>query len=910
MRSQMKTGSIRSGAGAGRRGRRLLAVLMGSALVAMSVAPGAQADFGVTAFGGSTSINGDFSRQAGAHPDLTTRVEFPVHTDPVTGAKSLEGNIKDVDVSLPPGLVGNPTAVPACDYAELVGAGTDGEDSNCAVETQVGVVYLGALNGGEDFVPVFNVKRPPDAPALLGFTYFGSVVTITPQLRPADYGVVTHTGPTSEGLPIRSATVTLWGVPADPSHDPLRFFRNGWSSGKRGISSTAPRRPFITSATSCPGGPAVTSVDATSWQAPTVVSHGSFDRDFDGVPFITEGCHRLRFEPTIAVDPGSHEAAAPTGLSVNLKVPQSEDPDGLATADVRRVVTTLPQGMSVSASAAAGLGACSPAQIGIGSNGPPTCPGSANIGSVKIKTPLLDEAIEGNVILAKQHENPFGSLLAIYLAVKGPGFYLKLPGRIEADPQTGQLTTVFDNTPQLPFEELTLSLRGGSKAPLVAPSSCGTYSTHVEMTSWASPVPVPLDAPMAITEGCGTGGFAPKLRAGTASPIGGKPSPFNLQVTREDGEQNIARIDTTLPEGVLAKLAGVPLCGDAAAATGSCPAASQVGTTTIGAGAGPLPIYVPEAGKAPTAVYLAGPYKGAPYSLVVKVPAQAGPFDLGTVTVRNAIDVDPVTTQVSVKSDPLPQILEGIPIAYRDVRVEVSRPDFTLNPTSCDAMRVEATVVSSGGKSASPSAPFQAASCERLGFQPKLALSLAGPTHRSAHPKLRAVVTARKGDANIGRAQVTLPKTEFLENAHIQTICTRVQFAADACPAKSVYGYAKAWSPLLDKPLQGPVYLRSSSHELPDLVASLDGQIHVDLQGRIDSVRSRIRNTFDFVPDAPVSKFVLTMQGGKKGLLVNNTELCKAVPRAEVAFDGQNGKTSDSNPVAKTDCGKGRKASK
>jgi hypothetical protein len=296
---------------------------------------------------------------------------------------------------------------------------------------------------------------------------------------------------------------------------------------------------------------------------------------------------------------------------------------------------------------------------------------------------------------------------------------------------------------------------------------------------------------------------------------------------------------------------------------------------------------------------------------VVKVPAQAGPFDLGTVTVRNALNVDPVTAQVTASSDPLPQILQGIPITYRDVRVEVNRPDFTLNPTSCDPMAVNSTLVSNQGRTATPSVGFQVNSCERLGFEPKLAIRFSGPTHRNAYPKLRATLTMPKDGANIDKAVVTLPKTEFLENAHIQTICTRVQYRANACPAKSVYGYAKAWTPLLDKPLQGPVYLRSSNHELPDLVASLDGQIHVDLAGRIDSVHERIRNTFWAVPDAPVSKFVLTMQGGKKGLLVNNTELCETTPRANAKFDAQNGKTHNFNSVVKTDCGKkGKKGKK
>ena len=823
---------------------------------------------------------------------------FKTYVNPVSGEIEPDGSVRNVRVDLPAGMVGIPTVAAECTLEQLLA-------SSCPLDSQVGtLVAIDTNEGGLAPAGLFNMVPRPNAPAEFAYSYAGALVTIVPEVRPGDYGISSLSARTTQIENIYGVDVTLWGVPAAHSHDGER----AGASPESPISSQATPRPFMRSPTSCTPGPQNPLIVADSWEHPEV-SVSSSDA-FDGTPFEFSGCDQLPFSPTIALHPSSQEVENPTGLDVSLKLPQSEDPNSPSTADLRKAKITLPKGMALSPAAANGLGACSEAQIGIGTNDPPTCPDSSKIGTVKIKTPLLSEELEGSVILAKQKENPFGSLLAMYLAVKGPGFYLKLPGKIEADPQTGQLTTTFDNNPQLPFNELNLDLTGGAQAVLVTPSACGRYDVHTELTSWASAVPLQIDTPITIDQGCATGGFAPKLNAGATNPAGGRFSPFTLQVTREDGEQNISRIEATLPEGLLAKLAGVPLCGDAQAATGDCPAASQIGTTTVGTGAGPLPVYVPQPGKAPTAVYLSGPYKGAPYSLVVKVPAQAGPFDLGTVAVRSAIAIDPVTTAVSVKSDPLPQILEGIPLSYRDVRVEVSRPDFTLNPTGCDPTKVESTIVSSGGKSASPSSRFQVGGCGELGFAPKLALALSGPTHRSAHPALKAVLTTRKGDANIGRAQVTLPKTEFLENAHIQTVCTRVQFAADACPAKSVYGYAKAWSPLLDKPIQGPVYLRSSSHELPDLVASLDGQIHVDLSGRIDAVKARIRNTFDFVPDAPVSKFVLTMQGGKKGLLVNNTELCRTTPRADVAFDGQNGKTAGSSPVVKADCGKGRKARK
>jgi hypothetical protein len=864
----------------------------------------------------STAADGSFSRQAGAHPDLDTH--FEVSYDHTTSL--LSGNPKNVSVELPPGFVGSPTAVPQC-QADLLVPVSATDAAKCPPQTQIGIATVASAPGVRDSVPLFNMQHPSDVPAIFGFNYLTVPVYIQPRVRPGDYGITGLSAQISQAKLIYGADITIWGVPASHAHDFERRDPTGEIAGSfecvvfGGAACAVPGaqtvKPFLSNQTSCPAAPVTTTISGDSWQEPDLFSTSVLSSDADGTPFVIEGCESLGFAPKVSAAPTSHKAAAPTGLEVGIEVPQNETPDGLATAHVRKTVLTLPQGITISASSAAGLGSCSPAQIGIGTNDPPTCPDSSKIGTVEIGTPLLESPLQGDIVLARQNDNPFNSLLALYIAVKGPGFYLKLPGKVEADPTTGQLTTTFSNTPQLPFETLKVNLDSGSQAALQAPEACGTYSTHIEMTSWASDLPVSFDTPMTFGEGCNTGGFSPGLRASVSSPVGGKFSPFNLQVTRNDGEQNLSRIEATLPPGELAKLAGVPLCPDSAAATGACPAASQVGTTTVGAGAGPSPVYVPEPGKAPTAVYLAGPYKGAPYSIVVKVPAQAGPFDLGTVTVRNALSIDPTTAQVTAKSDPLPQILQGIPVSYRDVRVEINRPDFSLNPTSCDPMKVTSILTSSGGKTASPSSRFQVAGCGELGFAPKLNIAVKGPTRRGAYQQLKAVLTQPKGQANIGKVSVALPHSEFLAQNHIRTVCTRVQFNAGAgngagCPAGSVYGKARAISPLLDRPLEGLVYLRSSSNPLPDLVAALHGQIDVDLSGRIDSVNGGIRTTFNSVPDAPVSKFFLEMKGGKKSLLVNSTNLCAAPNKATVKMDGQNGKTNDFNPVVTNSC-KGKK---
>jgi hypothetical protein len=871
-----------------------------------------------------TFVQPPFNRQAGAHPDLT--VAFSVTGDPGTGRPAEA--IRDDDVDLPLGFVGNPTAIPTCAPNDLANPGVG--FSRCPTASQIGVAEL-YLNNGSELnlsVPVFNIAHGPNVPARFGFESFNVIGVITARVRPGDYGVSSGSFSITQAMSVRAVRLHIWGVPADPIHDRMRtpgetkiFAGSGVnrpSPPGGGATTDSPRAPFLTNPTSCADDPVSFTMRGDSWEHPGAYDTHTVAADEAGVPFKFDGCNRLAFDPTIDAVPGSHAAGVPTGLGVDIKVPQPQDPDGLATAHVKKVVTRLPAGMAVSSSSAAGLGSCTPPQIGLGTNDAPTCPDSSKLGSVTIKTPLLAEELEGSVYLAAQNDNPFNSFLAMYIAVRGPGFYLKLAGKVEPDPSTGQLTVTFDNTPQLPFSNLHLQLKDGPRAALSTPSACGTYTTRTEFTSWAQPnKPVVSDSSFTINENCGVSSqFAPGLSAGTSNPTGGSYSPFTLQVTQQSGEQNLSRIEATLPKGVLAKLAGVSLCPDVAAATGACPASSQVGTTTVGSGAGPNPLYVPEPGKAPTAVYLAGPYNGAPYSLVVKVPAQAGPFDLGIVTVRNALFVDPTTAQVTAKSDPLPQILQGIPLAYRDVRVEVNRPDFTLNPTSCDPMQVTSTMTSAAGATAHPSTPFQAAGCGELGFKPALSLALNGATKRTGNPALTAVLTAPKGQANIAKTTVLLPSTEFIDNAHINNPCTRVQFNANACPAGSILGTATAYTPLLDRPLSGPVYFRSNGGErnLPDIVADLGGQIHVTLVGFIDSVRvkgtesARVRTRFQNVPDAPVSKFVLKLKGGKKGLIENSVDLCKGAGKATVQMTGQNGKPNNFDAAIGTSCGKSKKS--
>jgi hypothetical protein len=464
----------------------------------------------------------------------------------------------------------------------------------------------------------------------------------------------------------------------------------------------------------------------------------------------------------------------------------------------------------------------------------------------------------------------------------------------------------------VPFSELRLHVFGGPRAPLATPA-CGEYDTHYEFAPWSGKPATIGEAPMEITTGCGKGGFSPALQAGTIDPTAGAFTPFALTLTRSDGEANPAAIDVHLPQGLLAKLGGVPLCPEAQAATGDCPESSRIGRITASAGVGGAPLWIPQPGKAPTAVYLAGPYKGAPYSIIAKVPAQAGPFDLGVVLNRSGIYVDPVSATATIKTDPLPQILQGVPIAYRTVHVDVDRPEFTLNPTGCKAKRISATVTATNGNVATPSYGYQATNCAALPYAPKLKLALKGATRRSGHPAVSATLTQAPGQSNTAGAQVLLPTSQFIDQDHINNPCTRVQFNAEQCPPLSVLGRARAITPLLDQPLEGPVYFRSNGgeRELPDIVADLRGPFRIILVGFVDSVPvkgtelARLRTRFQSVPDAPVSKFTMNLFGGKKrGLLENSRNLCQTDRKAKLTFTAQNGARQVSEPRIATSCGK------
>jgi hypothetical protein len=839
------------------------------------------------------------NRQAGYHADMTIGVKLTRNGNEPYALP------RDIEIKLPPGMIGNTQGIPQCTVDQL---GNGPSDSACPFDSQVGTTLVRVLqpHPGVYNEPVYNMVPPKgsDIVARFGFIAVGWPAFINVHVDPVDYSVIS----TVEGVPsiagLMEATTTLWGVPASPEHDLERitpFEAANGGSPPEGREAHTPEAPFLSNPTDCSLQREIR-VTARSYQLPDLPS-----TKFAPFPEIS-GCGKLQFAPAFTAVLTNPEASAPSGLDSELVIPQDETPGGLATSTMKSARVTLPEGVTINAAAGDGLEGCSVDQVGYGRSESSHCPEAAKIGSVEIEVPTLEETLHGSVY---QRTPEPGHLFRFWVVSDEQGVHLKLPAEIEANPVTGQLTTVFNGIdalgglPQVPFSSLKLRVFGGPRAPLATPPACGTYATHYSFAPWSGRPPTDGDTPMQVTQGCGKGGFSPDLTAGSLVPFGGKFSPFVFTLVREDGEANPQTIALHLPQGLLAKIKGVPLCSDAAAATGTCPSESRIGRISASTGVGGAPLWIPQPGKAPTAVYLAGPYKGAPYSVVSVVPAQAGPFDLGLVINRAGIFIDPETALATIKTDPLPQMLQGVPVTYRTLHVEVDRPDFTLNPTSCEKKQISATVTATNGQVAEPSTGFQATGCNKLKYSPKLRLSFKGATKRTGNPGVKAVLTQpAKQEANTKAATVILPGSQFIDNSHINNPCTRVQFAAGQCPTKSILGTVQAVTPLLGEPLKGQVYFRSNGgdRELPDLVADLRGPLHITLVGYIDSVKGRVRTRFLHVPDAPVTKFTMNLFGGARGLIENSENLCRTGRRAELHLKAQNGRSQDTNPRIAAPC--------
>lgn len=859
-----------------------------------------------------------FQRQAGSHPDFT--LAFTLKKD--QNGFPLE-SVRDVDVDLPKGMVGNPNGLAECTPSQLSNKGLGGAD--CPLASQVGVVELIAwgLGGpGPLRIGLFNMTHGPDVPARFGFNFSNAIGLVTARVRPGDYGISSGSLAISSALTIESVRVTLWGVPSDPSHDSMRQDHTlslglgdiGTPSGNYvlngPVKTDTPRLPFLTAPTTCTDEPVSFTIRGDSWENPGKFDTRTLSADEDGVPFTFENCERVGFSPSVEVRPLAHAADAPTGLNVDLTVPQPQDADGIATAHVRQVKMTFPVGVSVSPPSAAGLGACSPAQIGLGSNDAPTCPASSKIGKITIDTPLLPDPVVGDVLLATQNDNPFKSLVALYIAAKGPGFYLKLPGKVDLDPVTGQVTATFDNTPQLPFARMQVDFNGGSNAALATPTSCGTYNTRVELTSWASSKPAVLNSPMTIDRNCDAKAFAPSFSAGTTNPLAGRYSPFTFTLTRSDGMPFLQNIDMSLPKGLLADIASVTQCDALSANAGTCGAASRIGTTSALSGPGAQPLGLTGG------VYLTGPYKDAPFGLSIAVPTagQAGPFDLGVVVVRAGLYVDRNDAHATVKSDPLPTIIQGIPLRLRQVGVTIDRPKFMFNPTNCAKQSIFGSFGALGGGTSNQAVAFTVGGCGDLDLKPKMSMKVTGKsaTKDGTYPGVDATLTDIGGGSNYDKVEAKLPLALVLEPEHAQALCKPEQAAAYNCPKSSIIGTATAKS-VLPHELSGPVYFVEGRRKqgsrtvatLPDLWIPLTGDgvtIDVRAKSQVDKTTDRLITSFQNLPDAPIKKFNLKINGGKNGVLVvSGKSTCSRDMTFDLRYTGQNGETKVATSTPKVD---------
>jgi hypothetical protein len=907
------------------------------------------------------SPKAEFYETAAGHPPFGITQFIVRHKTELTHEEP-EVDMKTLRVDLPVGLSVNPGATPQCEAAhpKECPANTKVGESQVTVSPELPIVPPVPITA-----PVYNLKPKPGQPARFGFTV--EAVPALPVLPPSDIYLeadVAYESDFHEGFTIQVPKVDAVKLLKN------RLIFNGRAHADPGVgyflttpstcldpNQAAFQHTYSTYARA----------DSLQNPDPSFPNGSPFVESKLPPGTSPKNCASIPFKPSIGVDPGTNQVDSPAGATTELKLPVEASASGQETSTMRTARVSLPLGMGLNPSAANGLAACSDAQFGKGTRNPVACPPASKIGTVSVATPPLPEGpLTGNVYVGEQksRDPESGEEYRIFVAAESAryGISVRLIGNVVANAKTGRLTAVFDEPaktnvlrggnsdnlpsglPQVPFTSFKIAVDGGSKAALSSPPTCGPNETNSQLTPWSGNAAATPTAKFDLASLPGGGAcpktmgerpFAPGFDAKPKSDVAKTFTPFSTFISRPPGQQELKGLDVTLPVGATAKLKGVPYCstddlekiekraGAAEKKNSVCPKESRVGAATVQAGTGPSPL------KIEGDAYLSGRYKGAPLSIAVVTPALAGPFDLGNVVVRVPLFLDPETAQIHPRTNDIPDVFGGTKLDVRSVFLNINRDEFTLNGTNCRKGATAGVINGGGGNPLDPATysafkvadEFQATGCKKLKFHPKLNVRLFGKTQRAKHPKLRAVLKmpgkkprGKKGrrkrgsvsEANIRRVSVALPHALFLDQASLAKVCTRVQFAAENCPKRSIYGKARAFTPLLGKPLEGPVYLRSSNNTLPDMVAHLKGQVDVDLVGRIDSFRGGIRTTFDRVPDVPVTKFVMTLPGGKKGLLVNSRSLCAKPVKAIIKIKAQNGRKANSKPKLRTPC-KGKK---
>ncbi len=897
--------------------------------------------FGINLFTSpALGLDGSPDVQAGDHPnELETAIDLNTtfRAGPEGGvvATSVQ-DVKDIVVDLPLGFLGSALATPQCTFAQL--------DSiqGCPLATQVGRILSEPKTAVSLYnTPIYNMVPEHGYPAEFGFQDIsGNVHALYASVVPTPEGYVLRTtSPEITQINLLDVVATFYGDPAERQAE-IRQLKTERELREAGVEHPHVEREhvnsptaFFTNPSDCTGKPLVTTVHMDSWQEPGAVNPDGTP-DFSDPRWVSAstqnppvtGCNLLRFEPeAFAVQPETTSADAATGLTFDLKLPQPENPSTLATPPLRDATVTLPAGLIVNPASAAGLGSCTEAQIGWDGGSlndfnaaQPACPDASKIGSVSLTTPLLSGTLTGEVYLAAQNENPYHSLLGGYIVVddKATGTLVKIAGRLETNPSTGQITGVFTENPQLPFSDLKLHFFGGVRGELATPESCGTFTTTSSLIPWSSEEQeghqtqeaTPSSA-FAINQGC-TPGFTPAFTAGTTNPQAAGYSPFVLTFSRGDNEQELSGLTVTLPPGLTGKLAGITQCTDAELAAASanpsgaaeqsnpsCPANSRIGSVQSSAGVGSQPYTL--GGTA----YLTGPYKGAPYGIAVVVPALAGPFDLGNVVVRSKLNIDPNDAHVTVTSDPFPTIIDakgadnhtdGFPIRLRSIQVTMDRPSFTLNPTSCEPQSITGTLTSTSNTPAALSSHFQAANCATLPFTPVFSASTDGNTSRALGASFHVKIGfPTGGQANIHKVELTIPSVLPSRLTTLQKACREAVFNANpaSCPPESLIATATAHTPLLPDPLTGPVYFVShGGAAFPDTVILLQGDnVKLIVTGHTDIKKGVTYSRFETVPDAPVTSFEFNAPEGPYSIFGSNGNLCQVEVRMPTRITAQNG---------------------
>jgi hypothetical protein len=906
---------------------------------------------------------GSIDTQAGDHPfqqTTTLGLNQVIEPNPFThrGQRAAPQLVKDLQFDLPAGVIGNPNAIDQCTDVNFTSV--ESAANACGPNTVVGVATV-TINEPFNFkgavtkaVPVFNLVPAPGEPARFGFFVLHDIVVLDTAVKTGEgYGVVVSVHNASQVAQLLSSQVTLWGVPGDPRHDASR----GWSCVERGESAInqtdepcvvpEPRneKPFLSNPTSCEGALGV-SAFADSWLEPgTLLPDGRVDSNDARWKRATssspgqEGCSLLPFSPSILIESNTQAASTPTGLHVDVHVPQDStlapavgkscatDPSVCAEAAAKATTVTLPSELQLNPSAANGLAGCSLAQIGFTrrnpetqmdefTNSPATCPDGSKVGTVRVNTPDLAHELEGFVYLASPQnfagpppENPFESLVALYIAAQDPvsGVLVKLAGEVHVDEQTGQITSTFKNTPQVPFEDFKLDFFDGPRASVSSPPLCGGYASSAGFSPWSGTGDVASSSSFSITTGPAGAAcsnpqpFTPSFQAGSANLQAGAFTRFTVDIGRHDSDQAVRGVSMRLPPGIAGMLSRVALCPEPQASQGACPAESQVGRTSVSSGLGPNPFTPPE-GK----VFITGPYKGAPFGLSIVAPAVAPPFNLGTVVVRSTINIDPSTAALTIDSDPLPLRLRGIPLQLQHINVTVERPgnqEFQFNPTNCSPMKIQGTLTGAQGATYPASSNFQVANCASLPFHPILTASTKGNASKANGASLTVKITSSSGQANVAKTRLVLPIAMPSRLTTIQKACLAAVFEANpaACPEGSNIGSATAYTPVLKNPLTGPAYLVSHGNAaFPDVEFVLQanergGVIELVLDGQTDIKKGITTSTFNAVPDAPVTSFETVLPAGPHSALTSNVpeskhfSLCGSKLVMPTTITGQNG---------------------